>query len=296
MQIGDLEIHLVSDGVIHADAGGPFGLVPRKLYQDYLPPRADNTVPIHLTCMLVRSQGKTILIDTGLGEKLSAQERERWSLERPTGTLVEGLERLGVAPQDVDLVLNTHLHADHCSGNTRLAGDEVVPVFPHAEYWVQRVEWARATHPDARTRSTYHHQNFESLERGGQLRLLHGDTRVTDHVTCVVTPGHTRGHQSILLQSGEWRGMFIGDMATYAVHMANTAWLTAFDVLPLENIRTKRRWQGWAYENAAWLFFEHDPYTAVGHLRKDERGYRVEAVEAAAELIEDLPRLRRPRV
>jgi glyoxylase-like metal-dependent hydrolase (beta-lactamase superfamily II) len=195
----------------------------------------------------------------------------------------------------VDLVLNTHLHADHCSGNTGLAGDEVVPVFPQAEYWVQRVEWAQATHPDVRTRNTYHRQNFEPLDRGGQLRLLHGDTRVTDHVTCVVTSGHTRGHQSIMLQSGDWRGMFLGDMATYAVHMANAAWLTAFDVLPLENIRTKRRWQGWAYENAAWLFFEHDPYTAVGILRKRERGYRVEAVGAAAELIEDLPRLRRPR-
>lgn len=296
MQFGDLEIHLISDGVIYADAGGPFGLIPRPLYEGYLSPRPDNTVPIHLTCMLVRSQGKTILIDTGLGEKLSPQERARWSLERPTGTLVEGLKRLGVEPRDVDIVLNTHLHADHCSGNTRLDGDDPIAAYPRAEYWVQRIEWAQATYPDERTRNTYQRENFEALHRAGQLRLLHGDTRVTDHLTCVVTPGHTRGHQSILLESEGWRGMFVGDMATYAVHMEKAAWLTAFDVLPLENIRTKRRWQAWAYENKAWLFFEHDPYTAVGMLRKRDRGYRLEAVRGASELTEGLPRLRQPRV
>lgn len=290
MRIGDLEIHLLSDGVVYADAGGPFGLIPKGLYEGYLPPRADNTVPIHLTCMLVRSRGKNILIDTGLGEKLPPEEIDRWGLIRPSGTLLEGLARLGVQAQDVDVVLNTHLHADHCSGNTRRRSGRLEAAFPNAEYWVQRIEWAQASHPDERTRGTYHADNFAPLVAAGRLRLLHGDARVTEHVACRVTPGHTRGHQSIALQCGDWHGLYVGDMATYAVHMAKAAWLTAFDVLPLENIRTKKYWQRWALENEAWLFFEHDPYTAVGRLREGAHGLMIEPVEQAAQLTADLPR------
>jgi glyoxylase-like metal-dependent hydrolase (beta-lactamase superfamily II) len=294
MRIGDLEIHLLSDGVAYVDAGGPFGLIPPELYGNYLPPKADNTVPIHLTCMFVRSRGKNILIDSGLGEKLSPEQIDRWGLVRPSGSLLEGLERLGRGPEDVDIVLNTHLHADHCSGNTRLDSGRLSATFPNAEYWVQRIEWAQASHPDDRTRGTYDGENFEPLFEMGRLRLLQGDARVTDHITCRTTPGHTRGHQSIVLESGGWHGLYVGDMATYTVHMARTAWLTAFDVLPLENIRTKKYWQRWAFEKDAWLFFEHDPYIAVGRLRETGRGLNVEPVERAAALIEGLPRQKPP--
>jgi glyoxylase-like metal-dependent hydrolase (beta-lactamase superfamily II) len=290
MHIGDFEIHLLSDGVVVSDAGGPFGLIPRDLYEGYLPPDADNAVPIHLTCMFVRSQGMNILIDTGLGDKVSPMEVDRWRLTRPSGTLLEGLNRLDIEAEDIDIVLNTHFHADHCGGNTRRDSGELQATFPNAEYWVQRIEWAQASHPDDRTRGTYDTQNFEPLLAAGQLRLLHGDTPVTDHVTCRATPGHTRGHQSIELESAGWHGLYVGDMATYAVHMARTAWLTAFDVLPLENIRTKKHWQKWALERDAWLFFEHDPYTAVGRMREGARGLRVEPVEQAAELTAGLPR------
>jgi glyoxylase-like metal-dependent hydrolase (beta-lactamase superfamily II) len=269
-RIGELEFAIVSDGRVWVDAGGPFGLVPRKLYESILTPTADNTIPMDLNCLLLRSESKTILIDTGLGNKLTPDAAARWGLERPGGGLLDQLAANGVAPEDVDLVLNTHLHTDHCGGNTLLAGDEPVPTFPNAEYWVQRVEWSEACHPDARTRGTYFRSNFQPLYQRGQLHLLHGDVQVTEHIRCVVTPGHTRAHQSILLKSGSWKGLYVADMASFAVNMERTAWLTAYDVLPLENITTKSRWQQWALENGAWLFFEHDPRIKIAHLREED--------------------------
>jgi glyoxylase-like metal-dependent hydrolase (beta-lactamase superfamily II) len=274
MKVGDLELHIVSDGRVEVDAGGPFGLVPRGLYRRYFGPSEENLVPMVLNCLLVRSRGKTILIDTGLGDKLSEEEDATWRRNRPEGGLIAELDRLGISPDDVDIVINTHLHADHCGGNTCWQDKAAMPTFPKATYFVQRMEWAEASHVDARTRGTYHPDNFDPVMRQGKMKLLHGDYEVTDEVLCVVTPGHTRGHQSVLLRSGEWRGLYVADMASYALHFLRTAWLTSYDVLPLENIATKERWQEWALEEKAWLLFEHDPYTPAARLV--ERGARRE--------------------
>ena len=289
MRFTDLEVDLVCDGMVFLDAGGSFGLVPRKLYEGYLTPGPDNTIPMILTSMLVRSRGVTILIDTGLGNKLNPEGIRHWGLRRVEGGLLASLAALGVAPNDIDIVINTHFHADHCGGNTQKDGDVIVPTFPRAEYCVQRMEWAEASHPDDRTRGTYIADNFAPLMANGQLRVLHGDTEITNQVRCVITPGHTRGHQSVLLQSGDWRGLFVGDMASYAIHFARTAWLTAYDVLPLENIATKRRWQRWALENGAWLFFQHDPVMTVARLVEINGRREIEPIECAQPLIASLP-------
>jgi len=293
--IGDLELHLISDGIVHVDAGGPFGLVPRALYRRTFMPADDNTLPMALTCLLVRSRGLTILIDTGLGDKLSPESVARWGLERRGGGIVPGLAALGLGPQDVDIVVDTHLHADHCGGNTRRHGGATEAVFPRATYVVQRMEWADASHTDARTQVAYLTENFEPLMRRGQLRLLHGDAAITDQVRCVVTPGHTRGHQSVVLESGEWRGLYLADLASYALHFEKSSWMTAYDVEPLETLRTKTTWQHWAAEHEAWLFFEHDAALPVGRISRDGEGYRVVAEPGAAALIAALPIPPQPR-
>jgi glyoxylase-like metal-dependent hydrolase (beta-lactamase superfamily II) len=282
MKVGDLEFHLVNDGRVEVDVGGPFGLVPRGLYRRFFNPNEANLVPMVLNCLLVRSRGKVILIDTGLGDKMSEDEQASWHLTREHGGLIRELERFGVSPADVDVVINTHLHADHCGGNTRLVGATPVPTFPKATYLVQRIEWAEASHVDARTRGTYHSDNFAPVMSRGQMQVLHGDFEVTDEVSCVVTPGHTRGHQAVMLRSGSWRGLYVADMASYAVHFLRTAWLTAYDVLPLENVVTKQRWQGWAVSERAWLLFEHDPFIPVARLVDGATHRELEPVEMDA--------------
>jgi glyoxylase-like metal-dependent hydrolase (beta-lactamase superfamily II) len=292
MKFGDLEIHLLSDGIVHVDPGGMFGLVPRALYGAYTSVDDANLIPQSLTCMLVRSEGKTIVIDTGLGPKLTDKEVVNWGVDRSRGDLLAHLARLGVMPEDVDHVINTHLHWDHCGGNTQASGDAVTARFPNATYWVQRMEWADASHPDARTRGTYFDANFAPIMRSGQFKLMHGDTTFDSHIRCVVTPGHTRGHQSILLESGDWRGMFLADMASFSVHMLRTAWLTAYDVLPLENIQTKMRWQRWAVDTGAWLFFQHDPRMPVARLGEAGGRLTLFDIQDAEALKNEIPTLK----
>ncbi len=275
MQFGNTEFNVVSDGQAMSDGGGVYGLVPRVLWEQVTPPDDKNRVPTALNCLLVVSQGRKILVDNGLGSKLDA--RGEANQGRTSGsTLLTELKQLGIAPQDIDIVIDTHLHADHCGGNTRREAGAVVPTFPRAEYWIQRLEWADAAFPNERTRGTYLPENF--LPLGDRVRLLDGDTRVTDEVRCIITRGHTRAHQSVLIESGGQKALFIGDIAGRAIYMERLAWIPAYDVEPLETIETKRRLRDWALETDALLIFQHDTLLTIGCMRKEGDKYKVERV------------------
>jgi glyoxylase-like metal-dependent hydrolase (beta-lactamase superfamily II) len=271
---------MVSDGRAWMDGGGHFGLVPKVLWEKVV--RADelNRVPMALNCLLIESEGKRILVDAGFGDKLSPKERQIWSIAGEN-RLVGDLCRLGFAPEDIEIVINTHLHSDHCGGNTILRDGQVVPTFPRAEYWIQRLEWADARYPNERTRATYLAENFVPLEERGQLRLLCGDTRVTSEVRCVVTRGHTRAHQSVIIESDGETAIYLGDLASWTILMERLVWVSAFDVEPLETIETKRRIRNWALEKDALLIFEHDSQVQMGYLR--EEGGRYKVIEVAPE-------------
>ncbi len=275
MRIGDVELFPVSDGSAQVDGGAMYGLVPRVLWGRVTPADALNRVPMVLTCLVIRSAGKIILVDTGYGSKLGAKRREILSLEQRPG-LPGALAALDLTPADVDIVINTHLHADHGGGNTTLADGRPVPTYPRAEYWVQRLEWAEALFPNERTRVTYLPENLQPIEP--QLRLLDGDTRVTPEVRCVVTRGHTRAHQSVFIESRGQTAIYLGDLAPYAIHMERLPWIAANDVEPLEALETKRSLRRLALERDALLFFEHDARTIAGRLRESEGELTVEPV------------------
>jgi glyoxylase-like metal-dependent hydrolase (beta-lactamase superfamily II) len=283
IQIGDIQIHLISDGVVWMDRGGPFGLVPRPLWIKYLEPDDEDRVPMVLTCLLVRAAGQTVVVDTGLGTKLDDNAKHIWNLQRPTGTLTDGLARCGVRTQDVDIVVNTHLHGDHCSGNTYFGADgEAHPTFPNARYVTQRLEYEDAMRPNERTRATYFSVNYKPLVKSGHMSLLAGDAEVVPGVTCVMTPGHTRGHQSVLFQSQGEKVLFVADLASYAIHFEKLGWMTAYDVEPLVTLETKRHWQQWAVDTGGLLIFQHDTQVPTARMIQDAAGHRtLQPVEVA---------------
>jgi glyoxylase-like metal-dependent hydrolase (beta-lactamase superfamily II) len=266
-QIGAIQIGLINDGIVHPDAGGLFGLTPRVLFADRYPPAADNSVSMMLTCLLVRAGGKTIVVDTGLGSKLNDKQKANWQLERPRGGLLEGLARQGIRPGDVDLVIDTHLHADHCAGNTEFNADMsgVNPTFPNAQYVVQRREYDDAMHPNERTRATYVSLNYQPLVESGQMRLLDGDTEILPGIHGIIAPGHTPAMMVIRFESDGQQALFVSDLASNAIHFEKLGWMTAYDVEPLRTLESKRLWRKWALDTKALLIFQHDPYTQAAH-------------------------------
>ena len=169
-----MEWHIIPTGRVWVDPGGALGLVPRPLWIEHQPVDEHHRTPMDLNSLLVFSEGKTILIDTGMEHKLPKKAIKNWGLEWPEGTLIENLGAHGLSPDDIDIVIDTHLHSDHCGGNTYIDGNGILPTFPKAEYLVQRMEFADAYHPDARTSGTYLAENYVPLWKEGRLKFLHG--------------------------------------------------------------------------------------------------------------------------
>ncbi|MDX2163180.1 MAG: MBL fold metallo-hydrolase [bacterium] len=273
IQLGDFQIHLINDSFARVEAGGVFGLVPRALWRGYCEPDAENQVPMAYHNLLIHAHGKHIVVDTGYGRRMTEKQIRNFQLTRPTGDLLDALARIGLPPEAVDLVINTHLHGDHCGGNL-IAGDDgaLRPAFPNAEYVVQRREYDDALRPNERTRATYSADNFAPLVASGQMRLLDGDTDLLPGVRGVVTPGHVPGHMSVIVESGGGSLMFVCDLASWGIHFEKLGWMTAYDVEPLVTLETKRIWQRWALDTDALLVFPHDPLHAIGRLRSNADG------------------------
>jgi len=273
-RLGNLDLHILSDGTFYQDAGAVFGVVPRVMWERIAKPSLDeqHRMPLGLNCLLVRSHGKLVLIETGVGDKDGAR---RQSTPAEEGNLLSELATLGVRPDEIDVVINTHLHADHCGWNTRRAEDgRLAPTFPRARYLIQRGEWEAAVHPNERTRATYLAENLLPLEEAGVLELIEGELALTPEVTIVPTPGHTDDHAAVVLTSAGETAIYIGDMVQHQVQLERTAWVSAFDLLPLVSMETKKRIVERAIRERALIVSVHCPFPGLGHIAMGEDGKR----------------------
>lgn len=273
-RLGHLTLHIASDGVYFQDAGAVFGVVPRVMWEPYAGPLDDrHRMSLGLNCLYLESQGRRILIETGVGEKERVRAASSPLAEE---NLLAALASLGVAPEDIDIVINTHLHADHCGWNTRRVGPDgrYAPTFPRATYLIQRGEWEAATHPNERTRATYLPENLLPLEEAGVVELIDGERHVTDDVTIIPTQGHTADHASVVITSGRETAIYIGDMVQTRVQLERTAWVSAFDILPLVSMETKKRIVEEAIERQALIVAVHCPFPGLGRMTRTEDGKR----------------------
>ncbi len=265
-RIGDFELLVVSDGVIRQDAGATFGLVPRVMWEKYVPDIDDkHRLPVGLNSLFIRGGGKTVLVDTGCGDKIT-RSPGAMDIEH-TGTLLDNLQAEGVAAEDIDIVINTHLHFDHCGGNTVVDDGTLRPAFPRAQYVIQKGEWEAATHPNDRTRGTYLAENIEPLEAAGQVDLVEGDAEVLPGVRMVRAPGHTDDHVVVEVESGGDYALYIGELSQHPVQLERLAWISAFDTMPLVSLETKKRFVEKSIEKDATIVSVHHGYPGVGRVR-----------------------------
>lgn len=271
MQLGDLRLRLVRGGTYRVDGGCLFGLVPKAMWQRISAPDEHNRLSCQAWCLLIETGSHRILVGTGWAdEPLFPLGGRRIAAGR--GSMLAGLASVGVGPADIDLVVNTHLHRAHCGGNTTWTEQgDLVPTFSRATYCVQRLELADAMHPNERTRDGYHQQDYEPLVRAGQVRLLWGDTQLTDQVRVLVARGHTRAHQCVVVESQGQKAIYLGAVSPWPIHMERLAWLPAYDLEPMHSIETKRRLARWASQEPVLLLFESHPQTVAGYLHATER-------------------------
>ena len=280
MRLGRVNISIVSDGTLRMDGGSMFGVTPKALWSRWLPPDRKNRVEVALNCLLIRAGGKNVLVDTGVGTKHGARARSIFRLRG--GQLLAGLSQHGLQPEDIDLVVLTHLHFDHVGGCTyyraggyrsggRQKAQDLAPVFPKATHLVQGADWREATETNERTSRAYYPEDFMPLADAKQLELVAGDTELLPGLWLRRSGGHTAGHQIVCLESEGERAATFGDLIPMPEHLPLN-YLTAFDLYPLDTLDAKRELLA-AAERENWLLlFSHSVERPAGRLIRDERG------------------------
>jgi glyoxylase-like metal-dependent hydrolase (beta-lactamase superfamily II) len=264
VKLGQFELSIVSDGKFWLDGGTMFGVVPKVMWDKLNPADDLNRIELGLNCLLIQTPDNKILVDTGIGEKLKERFKDIYRVERDF-SLIEVLHRRGIEPEDIDKVISTHLHFDHCGGNTVKKGGKSVPTFPNAQYIIQRQEWYDATHPNERTKASYLKENFVPLEENAQLLLVDGEQEVSKGVKVIVTNGHTQGHQSVLIESDGIKAIYFGDLIPTTSHI-KIPYVMGYDLYPLDIIKKKKDILQTALNEHWLLIFEHDPKTTFAYL------------------------------
>jgi glyoxylase-like metal-dependent hydrolase (beta-lactamase superfamily II) len=269
--IGDFELTSVSDGVCHLDGGAFFGVIPKIMWQRRLSADENNRVPTGLNSLVVRTGDHTILIETGVGNKLSQKMIDIYG---QSAQLLDNLSAAGFAPEDFDIVINTHLHFDHCGWNTVRQGDHVAPTFPRAKYYVQQGEWEYAQTASERDRISYIGDNYNPLVASGQMQLLRGDQQIVPGISVKLFPGHTANMQAVMIESGGQTACYISDLIPTVAQM-DIAWTTGFDLYPLDTIANRKRYYAQAIPEKWLTVFTHDMKIPWAYVEKDEKGKMV---------------------
>jgi glyoxylase-like metal-dependent hydrolase (beta-lactamase superfamily II) len=269
LTLGDFELSIFSDGTYALDGGAFFGVIPKVMWSRKAVSDQRNYVQAGLNSLLIRTGKHTILVETGMGNKLS--ERMIKFYGQPA-QLLANLAAAGVSPEDIDIVINTHLHFDHCGWNTvRDQYGKIVPTFPRATYYAPEGEWQYARKPSERDAISYLPDNYDPLVASRQMTLLKGNEEIVPGISVKTFPGHTAHMQAVIVETKGGTACYTSDLIPTTAHIDIT-WGMGFDLYPLETIESKKLYYAKALPQRWLTVFTHDAETPWAYVEKDESG------------------------
>ncbi len=259
MQFGDYRVEIIPDTEFRLDGGAMFGVVPRNLWSRVAPPDEQNRIRMNMNCLFIETASERILIETGIGEKWSPKHAAIYGITRGQ-SFADSLRSLaGVAPDQVTIVINTHLHFDHAGGNTALYGDgKIAPAFPNARYFVSRAEWDHAEQPSERDQASYLPDNWRPLAESGQLELKDANYEVVEGLTMETHAGHNRSMQCWRLQQQGQTLFGFADLVPMRAHVP-LPWIMGYDLFPVETLASKKKLLPQAASEGWTCLFYHEP-------------------------------------
>jgi glyoxylase-like metal-dependent hydrolase (beta-lactamase superfamily II) len=270
MQLGDFEITHIRAGSYRWDGGTFFGVVPKTLWGRRAPADEQNRIAVAMNCYVIRTGEHTILIETGAGDKLDERARERMALPARHEPLPAILAEAGIDPESIDIVVNSHLHFDHCGGNTVLTNSGALPAFPRARYFATRAEWAWAHRGHPRDSVSYIEANYDPLVDLGRMVLVGFDHEVAPGIWMRRAPGHNPNMCVVTAESGGQTFCFWSDLVPTVNHTQPT-WVAGFDLDPIESIDQKTQWLSRAADSEWVCGFGHDAAVAFARIERDEK-------------------------
>lgn len=269
MKLDQVEIYSFVENRFKVDGGAMFGVVPKIIWEKLVYCDSENRVDLDLNLLLVKTKDKNILIDAGVGNALTDRMKKIYGIEKDSN-LCEGLAIYGLKPEDIDLVILTHLHLDHAGGVVKFnENGEKIPSFPNAKHVIQSQEWKDAMTPDERTMATYFPDNFSVLENLKLVELVDGEKEVAPGIKVIPTGGHTRGHQAIFIETENGNILCPGDIIPTQNHV-KIPYVASVDLYPLETMRVKKELLEKCLNNGWSVAFDHDTELKLAKLKKKD--------------------------
>jgi glyoxylase-like metal-dependent hydrolase (beta-lactamase superfamily II) len=270
MQFGNYRVEIIPDTEFHLDGGAMFGVVPRTLWSRTCPADEQNRIRMNMNCVFIEGGGERILIETGIGEKWDDKHVDMYGIKRQRPFAHSLRAIAGVEPEDISIVVNTHLHFDHAGGNTKIdATGRSVSAFPNARYFVARAEVEHAEAPSERDRASYLPDNWRPLMESGQLELKEAEYDVVNGLRMENHPGHNRSMQCWRLSSNGQTIFGFADLVPMRAHVA-FAWIMGYDLYPTETLEAKKKLLPQAAREGWTCLFYHDPDEPLCRLLEDE--------------------------
>ncbi|HRH42350.1 MAG TPA: MBL fold metallo-hydrolase [Pyrinomonadaceae bacterium] len=263
MILGDYRVEIIPDTEFRLDGGAMFGVVPRVIWERVCPPDEFNRIRMNMNCLFIETPTEKILIETGIGEKWSEKHLQMYGIHREKPFAQSLFELTGYTPEDITIVVNTHLHFDHAGGNTRQRDgeigrqDEIISSFPNARYFVSKSEFDQAENPHERHRASYLRENWGCLVESGQLELKPDNYEVVEGLTMETVRGHSETMQCVRLNRGGETLYSFADLIPTRHHLP-LAWVMGYDLYPVETLEAKKKLLPQALAENWLCFFYHD--------------------------------------
>lgn len=273
MKIGNYKLYSVQTGLFRLDGGAMFGVVPKPLWSKTNPADERNRIDMCMRSLLLVSDNKKIIIDNGVGYKLSQKLNDIYGVDHSQFTLENELKKLGYSTNDITDVIVTHLHFDHAGGSTKLNDNgNLELMFPNAEYYVQKRHWEWGQNPSERDMASFFPENFNPIKEKGHLNLYDGDTKFDEQISFHVVNGHTPAMQVVTISDGSQTVLFTADLFPTTTHLS-LPYIMGYDLLPLTTLDEKKRFLPKIVKENWLLFFEHDAFTETCNVVKTEKGF-----------------------
>lgn len=270
MKIGKYELKTVVSGYFALDGGAMFGIIPKPLWEKTNPADDVNRVNLSTRNLLLISDDRKILIDTGMGNKWDEKSNNIYRIDQNL-QLEHELELIGIKSEEITDVLLTHLHFDHTGGSTKMENDKIVPTFTNAKYYVQKKNFQWAINPSERDRGSYIKDNFEILMREGVLNLVENEIDFDEFISLKLINGHTFGQQMVKISDTSQTLLYVADLLPFVSHI-RIPFVMGYDLQPLVTVDEKKKYLKLAAEENWLLYFGHDPDFAIATVKYSDKG------------------------
>ena len=274
MRIGDYDLYSIETSEFSLDGGAMFGIIPKPIWEREAPSDALNRIDMVTRSLLLCSDEKKILIDTGNGTKWEEKYRDIYNIDTSRYNIENSLTKYGFSADDITDIINTHLHFDHAGGNTKIDDGRIVPTFPNAKYWVTKEHWELANHPSQKDSGSFIEHDWKVLAENGMIETVNGNEPFIKGIDSYITQGHTAGLLHPMISDGTKTLFYGADIFPLAAHIS-IPWVMAYDVQPVVTMKEKEILLPKMQDEEWILFLEHDPNIQACTVHQDGKHFKM---------------------